>query len=487
MLFTLVVWVITAIGLLAAIVLYLMFLWHYIPSADGTLSRYCRRKVDTRLERIVNVKVKKALAKQEAKRIKEERKEFQKEAAKTGEKPQYNRQPTLPSIAGSDDATSDYSLARQDSVATLPAHTSPLPSRSDTMSTARTGMSRQPTLPDIGISEGRPRPPLRTDTQSSAFSTTSYGSNAPLLGDASPMGYGDPGRSSPAPPLPPLDTSMNFSRPPMPRSMTPGSQQRPYSPASGASSGPGPSPVGMRSNGYGPPRTGPIRQNTGFTDGRNSPGPVRPGGPMSRQNTFNSIAGRRTPGPSPLTSDPSFSPYDRRGASGSPGPSYEMSPVDQSNLRQPPYSNNSNSASDYDPYRPVSPPQRIYSPQANGPSGRNSPLPQSRSVSPPSDAGGNAPPRPLPSAVLQSAMQRRELSNPLPSRAGASSVPPQAFQRSVTAPMGTSIGPPASFGPSMYPQTRPPVPRSATAGPAMERQPQMNDWQGYPPGHANEF
>jgi hypothetical protein len=64
MLFSLVIWVIAALGLIIAGILYLFFLWHYIPKADGSLTNYCRRKVETRLERIVGKKIKKAIEKQ---------------------------------------------------------------------------------------------------------------------------------------------------------------------------------------------------------------------------------------------------------------------------------------------------------------------------------------------------------------------------------------------------------------------------------------
>ncbi|CAG7938849.1 unnamed protein product [Penicillium nalgiovense] len=50
MLFTLVIWVLSVLKLISAIVLYLIFLFHHIPAEDGTLSRYCRRKVGQRLK-----------------------------------------------------------------------------------------------------------------------------------------------------------------------------------------------------------------------------------------------------------------------------------------------------------------------------------------------------------------------------------------------------------------------------------------------------
>lgn len=46
MLFTLVVWVLSMIKLIIAITLYLVFLFHHIPARDGTLTAYCRRKIN---------------------------------------------------------------------------------------------------------------------------------------------------------------------------------------------------------------------------------------------------------------------------------------------------------------------------------------------------------------------------------------------------------------------------------------------------------
>ncbi|KAF2802445.1 uncharacterized protein BDZ99DRAFT_503897 [Mytilinidion resinicola] len=461
MLFTLVVWVIAALSLLVAVLLYVVFLWHYIPSSDGRLSIYLKRKIDARLDRIVGKKVKKALEKQDAKRRKEEQK-----STKNGGRPdQPQRVPTLPVLNSDGDKDSIYSV---ETTTTLPPYTS----RSNTMNTSRTGVSRAPTLPSFPEDVKRPMPPSRSETQSSAYSNASYGSNAPLLGQASDMGYG--GRSaSPTPSLPPLDRNADyFSRPPMNRGMTgsPG-PQRPYSPMSQDRSSPAPSNgMPMRpENSFGPPS----RINTNYTsDNRNSPSPMsandsRPG-QSPRSNTAVSTASRRGPGPSPLA-DPSFSPFDHRAPAH--GPAYEMSPVDMSPVgpghqqqrsqNQIPYQG----ADDYDPYRAPTPAQQ-------GP--LTSLIPGNP---PPLNNGGNGyashsatpPPRSNPGAaalpsVLQAAIQRREASNPLPNR-GPGSTPPQ---RSATAP----LQPPgwAQDGP-----------RSQTAGPMQQQQRQQgyDDVDGY--------
>ncbi|CRK17834.1 hypothetical protein BN1723_011401 [Verticillium longisporum] len=70
MLFTLVVWIFSALFLLAAVLFYVFFLWHWIPRADGGLSGYCERKVNKSLTKIVHEKVDKALAKEERKQLK---------------------------------------------------------------------------------------------------------------------------------------------------------------------------------------------------------------------------------------------------------------------------------------------------------------------------------------------------------------------------------------------------------------------------------
>ncbi|KAL8940839.1 MAG: hypothetical protein Q9216_002591 [Gyalolechia sp. 2 TL-2023] len=93
MLFTLIIWIISVVSLLVACIFYVTFLWHHIPRSDGSLTRYCRRKIDTRLSKIVSVKVNKALARHDILRARE--------AGRTpsGERPpQVKRQPTIPIV-----------------------------------------------------------------------------------------------------------------------------------------------------------------------------------------------------------------------------------------------------------------------------------------------------------------------------------------------------------------------------------------------------
>ncbi|KAI7216163.1 hypothetical protein KC333_g5021 [Hortaea werneckii] len=343
MLFTLIIWVISALSLLVAIVLYVVFLWHYIPQQDGRLAVYCKRKIDKRLEKIVEHKVKAAMEEEERKTAKEERKADMRRQ-KTGElpppRPVVARQPTLPQIPGGtpdvgkgkedEKAAGAFGLARQDTsttVSTLPRYESRPPTRSGS-----DRAQRQPTLPDPSLDfTSRPGMPDRTDTQASAWSSApSYESDAPLLSNA---GYAG-GRSSPAPPMPPPAFSRQASEAslgrPMPgrqgsqptmRNQTPvgrintfgpQQQQRPFSPMSNAGppySRPPPEPRGP-----------PMRSNTGFSfDDQAQPafgpraGPQRPYntpmGPPPRANTADSFrsAPPATRQDSQASTAPSFS------------------------------------------------------------------------------------------------------------------------------------------------------------------------------------
>jgi hypothetical protein len=185
MLFSLLIWVIAALGLLISGLLYVVFLWHYIPKADGTLTQYCRRKVETRLERIVGKTVKKAIEKADQKRREEERR-----AMKKGKLDPSQTRPTLPKLGQDDDTVAGFSLQRSDTMtsnATLPPYSLNAPARTNTMSTNRT--AGNPTLPTL---EERPSMPTRSNTQYTNYTNTSYRSNAPLLDQAGGMGTSDP-------------------------------------------------------------------------------------------------------------------------------------------------------------------------------------------------------------------------------------------------------------------------------------------------------
>ncbi|KAJ5347209.1 putative vacuolar membrane protein [Penicillium brevicompactum] len=183
MLFTLIIWVLSVLKLISAIVLYLIFLFHHIPAEDGTLSRYCRRKVGQRLKRIVHRKNNKALAK--------------------GLKLQ-NRAPTQPSLAAFDTKPTlpTFSSDKEPAVTTISRSTTQttLPTYSRSNSSAARG--NNPTLPNLDFDS---KPPLaRTATSSSAMSES-----ASLTGNAAGMGYSPIDSQHPTlPPVPPLPANV---------------------------------------------------------------------------------------------------------------------------------------------------------------------------------------------------------------------------------------------------------------------------------------
>ncbi|OAL52462.1 hypothetical protein IQ07DRAFT_372584 [Pyrenochaeta sp. DS3sAY3a] len=406
MLFSLFIWVIAALGLIIATLMYVCFLLSYIPRSDGSLTQFCRRKVETRLERIVGKKMKKAIEKQDQQRRREEQK-----AIKKGALDPSQTRPTLPKLDGDDDDSSTViSLQRSDTVSTnttLPPYSLNAPSRTNTVNTMASNRSMmKPSLPTLNE---RPGMPTRSNTQGTNMSSASYGSNAPLLNQAGGMGL-----SSPVPPMPPLDRNDDyFSEQPL---RPYGSTGRPYSPMSQGRA----SPL--------PPR-----------------GPLPPVDTSYSNNRYESDPQLISPLPNDLRGPPSahsnrpypeFSPFDSRGPQ--MGPSYELSPVDMQTPDQPSsrgyYSNTTSSPDQYE--QPQMPSVlRVGSPAMSQPVG----LPaQPRSGTAPPRAGaaplrsGTAPPRPGLPASLQSAIQRREASQPLPNRSMNGSV---QQQRSATAPI----------------------------------------------------
>ncbi|MCJ1469720.1 hypothetical protein MMC07_008361 [Pseudocyphellaria aurata] len=204
MLFTLIVWIFSALSLLVAVLFYLTFLWHHIPNKDRGLSNFCRRKIDSRLQKIVGVKVNKALAK-----VNTYRTGCEARAVKNGKPPaRILRQPTLPILdtESADKFQDKPSLSRQTTQTTLPLYVSRQPSReSDHSSKSPYG---EASIPDMFPLPRRPLPPSRSTTQSSALSNASYASHAPLMGEAAGMGY------DPASPtyLPDLQSRMKSDR-----------------------------------------------------------------------------------------------------------------------------------------------------------------------------------------------------------------------------------------------------------------------------------
>lgn len=416
MLFSLVIWVIAFLSLFLSVLFYVFFLWHYVPKADGSLTQYCRRKIESRLERIVSKKIKKALEKQDAKRKKEER-----EGLKKGG--DGARMPTLPKLGGIDDDTSSIfsGVTRSDTVSTattLPPYSSNAPSRTNTMNTMGTvrTAAMKPSLPSLAERPG----PYRSNTQGTS---TSFGSNAPLLGQA-----GDMGMASPLPPMPSLDRNADYfaggsgTRPP------PNMPGRPFSPMSHGRASP--TPRNML-----PP------VDTSF-GGRDSPAPHLMSPPDYGNRNVSPPQGNipyqnRRPVAPPL-SEPTFSPYDQRGPA--MGPSYEMSPVDVNAHDNDPldYYTNSGNPNDYQP------PQLPSALRPGSPAQMQSQVPPRAGTAPPSNPRAGLP------ATLQSAIQRREASQPLPNR-GVSPQQQQQQQRSATAPL---VQPRWAPGPNSDPVAR---------------------------------
>ncbi|KAH8666375.1 hypothetical protein BX600DRAFT_511316 [Xylariales sp. PMI_506] len=331
MLFTLVIWVFSALSLLLGATFYVFFLWHYIPKQDGGLSGYCERKINKRLLKIVAVKLNKAMAKEEKERAKAELKA----AKKAGELPVPGRQATLPTLPNVEPIKKDGlpempMLNRNDTMATLPAYTSrpgtpgsiemssldqkrPMPYRQGTSNTmgsqasyssraplvgSAAGMGRStspvqrlPTLPQVDMGD---YPPFRPGT---AQSNRSFGGPLQRTQTGNSSGFGLPYSQSPAP-FPPENA------PTLPGVPTLPSIPPPTRSATGSSvdsygrpmprPGPGPGQFGPRANGT----PGPGRPM--FDDGMSGRGSPRPGPPGPSQPMFDDgMSDRGTPMPGP--------------------------------------------------------------------------------------------------------------------------------------------------------------------------------------------
>ena len=293
MLWTLIIWVISAISLMVSTVLYLVFLWHHIPSADGSLRKYCKRKINRRMERIVKAKTDSA--------VKKENEIRQRQEAKAGI--DFKRQPTLPDLG----ATSEDSLlplSRQTTMTTLPEYS------------ARPSITRgsDDSLNSLPSTARRPPPPSRGMTHGSEASWSSYTSNAPLMSAA-----GDPGRSFSEPLQTPASASLSpwNQRPAQVRGMTGLTQSgRPFSP----SSGPGQPGVYQMET---------LSRGRSGLSGRNASDSSVPISNSSERSTsrqqnpyFPPLQGHDPAGkplPAPI---PQWQSFDNNGRSSSPAPSY---------------------------------------------------------------------------------------------------------------------------------------------------------------------
>ena len=428
MLWTLIIWVLSVLSLIISIILYLVFLWHHIPSDIGGLGGYCRQKINRRMDRVVKVKVDKALKKENEIRAREEAR-----AARAGL--DIKKQPTLPNLGDPTDTASFPDLSRQTTMSTLPEYSSRLGTNSTNTSTPTL-----PTLPDI---TDRPPMPSRSVTHGSGASWSSYSSNAPLMGAAGDMGYapdrtrtpsGENNGPWPGRPGPPNRSFTGMSQPP----------QRAFSPAL--------------------PRPGTAQSD------RN--GPAYPMDPLPRPGTAMSNSSRRQ------LSDPSSAlPYpDDRSATPSnkppswPGPGFD-NPYDNNGRRTPGAAMGPSFAGIPEEGGRMSPlpgpqyqtPARGYPERSYTPNGSNLP----RSMTP----NGNGPPRtmtPLGNPTLPRLQTSQSQGGYIPfsaeprSMTPASAIPPSATLRMVEPSRSYSPvqqgGPPR--GPAPYPQgNRGPPPR----------------------------
>lgn len=182
MCFTLVIWVFSALYLLAAALFYVLFLCHWIPRSDGGLTGYCERKVNKRLTKIVSTKVNKALHKNQGP---QSEKEKQIAAAKARGSTYLSRAATLPSLP----------ILSPPKDGTL-LETTPMLGRSETTETLPVYSSRPGT-------SGRPDPKRPAYSRNGTpGSGSSYSSRMPPAGGGADMG---PGRHLPEPTVPNLD------------------------------------------------------------------------------------------------------------------------------------------------------------------------------------------------------------------------------------------------------------------------------------------
>lgn len=363
MLFTLIIWVFSALSLALAVLFYVLYLWHHIR--DGSLSRYCRRKIDTRLHKIVMKKVNKALAKDSNTRAKQ----GAKGPKAGGFQADAKLQPTLPVLDVSDLDTAGAQNTSTISRQTTQIDTSPFNPRTPT-----NVVGPEPTVPNVFLDPRRPESPSRSVTQSSFRSNGSYESNAPLLGSAGEMGYGGSGHPGPRGAPSRMESevrTLHSARPPPNRSLTGNSQstQRSFSSSSSKFGPPNRTFTGSSqstqrsfnscSSTFGPPN----RQNSDLS-GRMTPtfvpSQTQVLKPMPRDMSFGTVGRRplgsagsdpptqefemhprvnRVNGPSPSNGGYlAFKPYTQSASSGAPISTYSLpsSAAPPRNLTQPP-------------------------------------------------------------------------------------------------------------------------------------------------------
>ena len=369
MLWTLLIWVLAAISLAVSVILYLLFLWHHIPSQDSGLGGYCRIKINRRMERIVKVKVDKALKKENELRTRQDA-----NAARDGL--DFKKQPTLPSLDPSIDSLPP--LSRQTTMTTLPEYSS----------RPGSGGRSDDSLPAMPLVRPGARPDVkRSLTHQSDASWSSFTSNAPLINSAADMGY-SPSDGAPTPSTTPGPWNGRPGGPPS-RSMTgmSGAPPRSYSPA------PMRPPTGQGG-------TYPLeplgRQGTGMSNGSrmqhsNDNGMPYPSGPtpqpgmLPRSTTWDQhsdMQGRRTPA---QNVNPHFPPiHEPNNGRNSPAPSLGGPMRSQTPMSGPPRSYTPGGAPPPRSFTPGGPPPRSYT--AGGPPPSQPTLPRVNTSD--SDFGG---------------------------------------------------------------------------------------------------
>lgn len=305
MLYTLVIWVISAISLILAFIMYITFLWHYIPSADGSLTHFCRRKIESRLHKIVMDRVNKALAKDRKAKAKQAKEDAKAGIARVASK----RQPTVPVLETDMDIPPPLSSRADTQPEFSPFDSRPASPYSGKSNNKVNALQKEPTVPDVFGTTQRPGMPSRSTTHSSIRSNTSYGSDAPLISSAGEMGRESQSRSGSRNESirTRSERSLHSARPPPTRNYTGNSHST------------------QRSLMSTPSRFDPASENDTVLSGRSlAPNPSRPQGrkPMPFNPHFNavgrSIGGGTVGAPSQPLSPQEFEMYP-------PGPNGSMS------------------------------------------------------------------------------------------------------------------------------------------------------------------
>ncbi|TLD31386.1 hypothetical protein PspLS_02386 [Pyricularia sp. CBS 133598] len=373
MVFTLLIWAIAMLALIAAVLCWVLFLWSYIPAEDGSLSNYCARKANKRLMAIVAAKVNKGIAEEERRRKKAELKA----AKKAGERPPEDIKPTLPDV-GDDKLPTFPSLSRADTMTTLP----PYASRPGTPGSIELN----------SLDQKRPMP-SRQGTMNS-----NYSSRQPLMGAAAEFGRS----ASPAPSIP----STNYSgrtyggQPPMSRMQSNASMSRAYTaspaPFSSDTVPALPRPGYQRNQPGGPPSR--FDSYDDYSSGRASPAPSMypsrgPGGP--------NMPPRSATAPIPPRGPDGYDDYSNGRASPAPsmypprgpgGPNGRASPAPSMYPSRAPPAPQRSATGPVPPRGPGFPPQRNMTAPVPGPEDPydyNTRPPTSNSQAPPRGGFGN--------------------------------------------------------------------------------------------------